>query len=89
MSGVPLQFNMGLEYPTASHTLRPPQGKTASSTRANIEVQGLHLWLSGIGRPTGNARTERVIGALKAEEIKLQDGTSDNIEARSCIGTSI
>lgn len=42
-------------------------------TRENIEVQGLRLWLSGIGRPTGNARTERVIGTLKAEEIKLQE----------------
>ncbi|SMF31047.1 hypothetical protein, partial [Pseudobacteriovorax antillogorgiicola] len=34
-------------------------------TRSNIEVQGLELWLSGVGRPTGNARTERVIGTLK------------------------
>ena len=45
----------------------------AAYTRKNIEVQGLDLWLSGIGRPTGNARTERVIGTLKREEIKLQE----------------
>jgi transposase InsO family protein len=34
----------------------------AKYTKANVEIQGLKLWLSGIGRPTGNARTERVIG---------------------------
>jgi transposase InsO family protein len=44
---------------------------TAKFTRENIEVQGFDLWLSGIGRPTGNARTERAIGTLKEEEIKL------------------
>ncbi len=33
----------------------------AKYTKHNIEIQGLRLWLSGIGRPTGNARTERVI----------------------------
>ena len=38
---------------------------SAKYTRANIEIQGLKLWLSGIGRPTGKARTERVIGTLK------------------------
>lgn len=37
----------------------------AKYTKSNIEIQGLKLWLSGIGRPTGNARTERVIGTLK------------------------
>ena len=45
----------------------------AKYTRSNIEIQGLDYWLSGIGRPTGNARTERVIGTLKHEEINLQD----------------
>ncbi len=42
------------------------------NTKSNIEIQCLSFWLSGVGRPTGNARTERVIGTLKAEEIKLQ-----------------
>jgi len=55
---------------------------TAKFTRENIEVQGLDLWLSGIGRPTGNARTERAIGTLKEEEIKLQDHYSSEKEAR-------
>ena len=45
----------------------------AKYTRTNIEVQGLDLWLCGVGRPTGNARTERVMGTLKREEINLQD----------------
>jgi len=58
-------------------------------TRANVEIQGLHLWLSGIGRPTGNARTERVIGTLKTEEIKLQDCYVNEEEARSRISYAI
>ncbi len=58
-------------------------------TRANIEIQGLKLWLSGIGRPTGNARTERVIGTLKREEINLQEQYANEVEAKSSIGTSI
>ena len=62
---------------------------TAAYTKKNIEVQGLDLWLSGIGRPTGNARTERVMGTLKREEIKLQDQYSSEEEARSRIGTAI
>jgi transposase InsO family protein len=62
-----------------SNTLRPilvaDHGSPNVSrwTRENIEVQGLKLWLSGIWRPTGNARTERVIGTLKTDEIKPQD----------------
>lgn len=55
---------------------------TAKYTRENIEIQGLDLWLSGIGRPTGNARTERTIGTLKEEEIKLQDFYANEAEAR-------
>ena len=39
-------------------------------TKADIEVQGLHLWLSGFGRSTGNGKTKRIIITLKAEEIK-------------------
>ena len=49
-------------------------------TKENIEILGLTLWLSGIGRPTGNARTERVIGTLKNEEIKLQERYDDEDE---------
>jgi putative transposase len=62
---------------------------TAKYTRANIEIQGLSLWLSGIGRPTGNARTERVIGTLKREEINLQEQYTSEPEAKSSIKTSI
>jgi len=62
---------------------------TAEYTRANIKVQGLHLWLSGIGRPTGNARTERVIGTLKWEEIDLQEFYENETEARNRIKNKI
>lgn len=62
---------------------------TAKYTKANIEVQGLHLWLSGIGRPTGNARTERVIGTLKREEIHLQPSYESEKEANQKIGAMI
>jgi putative transposase len=62
---------------------------TAAYTKSNIEVQGLELWLSGIGRPTGNARTERVMGTLKREEIKLQDQYESESEARTRIGAAI
>jgi putative transposase len=61
----------------------------AAYTRANIEVQGLELWLSGIGRPTGNARTERTIGTLKREEIHLQEEYIDEKEARERITNAI
>jgi len=61
----------------------------SKQTRANVEVQGLELWLSGIGRPTGNARTERVIGTLKHEEIKLQPEYSSEDEALSRIRRAI
>ncbi len=61
----------------------------AQYTRANIEIQGLELWLSGIGRPTGNARTERVIGTLKREEIKLQEQYTSETEARARIAKAI
>ncbi len=62
---------------------------TAKYTRSNIEIQGLKLWLSGIGRPTGNARTERVIGTLKREEINLQEQYAEETEAKVSIGKSI
>lgn len=62
---------------------------TAVYTRDNIEVLGLHLWLCGIGRPTGNARTERTIGTLKNEEIKLQDRYEDGDEAYERIKSKI
>jgi putative transposase len=61
----------------------------SSYTRKNIEIQGLELWLSGIGRPTGNARTERVIGTLKHEEISLQEEYSTECEARTRISAAI
>lgn len=61
----------------------------AKYTKANIEVQGLTLWLSGIGRPTGNARTERVIGTLKREEINLQEQYANEIEAKTSIKNAI
>lgn len=62
---------------------------TSQYTRNNVEIQGLDLWLSGIGRPTGNARTERVIGTLKWEEIDLQDCYRNHQEARDRIGAMI
>ncbi len=61
----------------------------AAYTRANIEIQGLELWLSGIGRPTGNARTERTIGTLKREEIHLQEQYPDERDARTRIKKAI
>lgn len=62
---------------------------TSKYTKANIEIQGLRLWLSGIGRPTGNARTERVIGTLKREEINLQEQYANETEAKDAIGKAI
>lgn len=62
---------------------------TASYTRENIEVQGLELWLSGVGRATGNARTERTIGTLKREEIHLQEEYPDEKDGRTRIGSAI
>lgn len=61
----------------------------AAYTKTNIEIQGLKLWLSGIGRPTGNARTERVIGTLKREEINLQEQYATETEARYLVGKAI
>lgn len=61
----------------------------AAYTKTNIEIQGLKLWLSGIGRPTGNARTERAIGTLKREEINLQEQYANENEARDLIGKAI
>lgn len=61
----------------------------AEYTRENIEILGLHLWLCGIGRPTGNARTERTIGTLKNEEIKLQERYEDDDEAHARIKSKI
>lgn len=62
---------------------------TAKYTKHNIEIQGLRLWLSGIGRPTGNARTERVIGTLKREEINLQEQYATEEEAKASIKNAI
>jgi putative transposase len=62
---------------------------TAAYTLENIEIQGLELWLSGVGRATGNARTERTIGTLKREEIHLQEEYPDEKDARSKIGSKI
>ena len=52
-------------------------------TKENIESLGLKLWLCGIGRPTGNSRTERTIGTLKNEEIKLKDRYDEEKARRS------
>lgn len=62
---------------------------TATYTKNNIKIQGLELWLSGIGRPTGNARTERVMGTLKREEINLQSQYENEREARQKISAAI
>lgn len=62
---------------------------TAAYTRQNIEIQGLELWLSGVGRPTGNARTERTIGTLKREEIHLQEEYTDEKDGRTRIAAAI
>jgi len=61
----------------------------AAYTKDNIKIQGLDLWLCGIGRPTGNARTERVIGTLKREEIDLQDEYGSEDEGHKRIGNTI
>ena len=61
----------------------------AKYTRTNIEVQGLDLWLSGVGRPTGNARTERVMGTLKREEINLQEEYESEAEGKKRITAAI
>jgi putative transposase len=61
----------------------------AKYTKHNIEIQGLRLWLCGIGRPTGNARTERVIGTLKREEIHLQEQYATEQEAKNSIASAI
>jgi len=58
-------------------------------TRTNLEFLGLELWLSGIGRPTGNARTERVIGTLKREEILLEGEYESESEGQRKIGYAI
>jgi len=62
---------------------------TAAYTRENIQVQGLELWLSGIGRPTGNARTERAIGTVKREEIYLQEQYACDQEAWEQISSAL
>jgi transposase InsO family protein len=62
---------------------------TSKYTKQNITVQGLRLWLCGVNRPTGNGRTERVMGTLKREEIHLQEQYSDEHEARDLIGKKI
>jgi putative transposase len=62
---------------------------TAEYTRENIKILGLKLWLSGVGRPTGNARTERVIGTLKREEILLAWEYEDETIAQREIGRAI
>lgn len=61
----------------------------AEYTKTNIEVQGLDLWLSGVNRPTGNARTERTIGTLKWEEIELEGEYESEERARSRLRTTI
>lgn len=62
---------------------------TAAYTAKNIEYLGLDLWLCSVGRPTGNARTERTIGTLKHEEISLQKNYIDEKHAQEQIGKKI
>lgn len=61
----------------------------AKYTKTNIDVQGLDLWLSGVNRPTGNARTERTIGTLKWEEIQLEGEYESEDRARSRLRATI
>jgi transposase InsO family protein len=61
----------------------------AAYTKTNIEVQGLDLWLSGVNRPTGNARTERTIGTLKWEEINLEGSYTSEEHGRTRLRAAI
>lgn len=58
-------------------------------TKENVEIQGLNLWLSDIGRPPGNTRTERVIGTLKREEINLQEKYANETETKVSVAKTI
>ena len=60
-----------------------------SYTEKNLEFLGLDLWLCGVGRPTGNARTERVIGTLRREELNFQYEYASENEAQRKIGHTI
>lgn len=60
-----------------------------SYTEKNLEFLGLDLWLCGVGRPTGNARTERVIGTLRREELNFQYEYLIESEAQKKIGQTI
>lgn len=60
-----------------------------SYTEKNLEILGLDLWLCGVGRPTGNARTERVIGTLRREELNFQYEYSSEDEGQRKIGHTI
>jgi putative transposase len=62
---------------------------TAEYTANNLKILGLNLWLSGIGRPTGNARTERTFGTIRREELALQDAYVDEPEARRRIAATL
>jgi putative transposase len=62
---------------------------TAPYTAKNLDVLGLDLWLSGVGRPTGNARTERVMGTLRREELSFQEAYKDEPEAYRRISATI
>ena len=60
-----------------------------SYTEKNLEFLGLDLWLCGVGRPTGTARTERVIGTLRREELNFQYEYTSEPEAQKKIGHTI
>ena len=62
---------------------------TAKYTADNIEYLGLDLWLCGIARPTGNARTERTFGTLKREEISLEENYINEQYAQERLGKKI
>jgi len=60
-----------------------------SYTEKNLEFLGLDLWLCGVGRPTGNARTERAFGTLRREELNFQYEYGSEPEAQRKIGHTI
>lgn len=62
---------------------------TGAVAKEDIENLGLELWLSGVGRPTGNARTERVIGTLKRAEVLLEGEYENQASAQKKNGYAI
>jgi transposase InsO family protein len=59
---------------------------TAHVTREFFEEMGAELSFSRVNRPTDNARTERLFGTIKQEEIYVVGNYPDEISARREIG---